>query len=99
MIKLRELLNKEGMELTSGPFHDLFHLLIGSYLQNILGVKRVWNFYLISPSLFRTRWKRIQGCVWPVVTHTFTKSMTSRMPACSGVVLVLYEGYRPGWQV
>ncbi|KIJ99772.1 hypothetical protein K443DRAFT_8177 [Laccaria amethystina LaAM-08-1] len=36
---LRELLNKEGVELTSGPFHDLFHLLIGSYLQNILGAK------------------------------------------------------------
>jgi hypothetical protein len=33
---LRELLNKEGVELNSGPFHDLFHLLIGSYLQNIL---------------------------------------------------------------
>ena len=40
MIKpLRELLNKEGVELTSGPFHDLFHLLIGSYLQNVLGAK------------------------------------------------------------
>lgn len=40
MIKpLRELLNKEGVELSSGPFHDLFHLLIGSYLQNVLGAK------------------------------------------------------------
>jgi len=40
MIKpLRELLNKECVELSSGPFHDLFHLLIGSYLQNVLGAK------------------------------------------------------------
>lgn len=40
MIKpLRELLNKEGVDVSSGPFHDLFHLLIGSYLQDVLGAK------------------------------------------------------------